>query len=439
MGMPETPPPPDTVPVSRLRGALRRMNAGSMLRTGGAAAVAQLIVVGTMPIASRLFDEAAFGVLGLMVSLANILVLTLHLGYLDAVMAAESDEDADDLLRLVLALCMAGSVVNTAMVLAAIHFDILGYGKLPFWATGFVVAQSAAIALGFVFQQRLIRTRRFGPLAGSNIALGVGRGAGQVGFGLALPTPLGLVGAELFSRVAMAGFVIAHSPRALWSLAGRGHAMRALARRFGNFAGLRAGGLFLNGINLAMPTIIVAQHFSLTDVGVLSFALALIYAPIGLIQKAIGDIFTGTYRRALETDPAEAWQVFVQTALMLAGIGAGVAGILWAFGEPVFAFVFGDTWAAAGRTAELLAPMIGIMTLVIPLSASLNILRRPGVALVFNIMRVSAFGGLLVLVNPLALDYWQTVTGISAVSVFAYLGYGVAIARTTFKRSEIRE
>lgn len=419
---------PDRIPFfGRLTRSLHQLNAGAMLRTGGAAALAQLIVLATMPIASRLFDEAAFGVLGLMTSLANILVLTVHLGYLDSMIAADSDEEADDLLGLIICLCVAGSVVNLFLVVGAIHFDVLGFGKLPWWTMGFVVAQSAAITIAFSFQQRLIRVERFGPLAGSNLALGVGRGAGQVGFGLLMATPLGLIIAELFSRLAMATFVIASSPRKLWVLSGRMMNIARLGRRFARFAAFRAATALLNGISLALPTLIIANHFTLNDVGILSFALALIYAPIGLIQKAIGDVFTGTYRRALSSDATQAWKVFLHTALILTLIASAVGGLLWGFGEPIFSLIFGETWRPSGRSAELLAPLIAMMTLVIPMSTSLNILRRPGIALAFNLVRVLALGGLLLLVVPLQMDYWQTVRGISVVGTLAYIGYGVAI------------
>jgi O-antigen/teichoic acid export membrane protein len=406
-----------------------------MLRTGGAAALAQLIVLATMPIASRLFDETAFGVLGLMTSLANILVLTAHLGYLDSMIAADSDEQADDLLGLIILLCVLGSVVNVGLVLAAIQFDILGFGKLPLWVAGFVVAQSAAITIAFSFQQRLIRVERFGPLAASNLALGISRGTGQIGGGLLIPTPMGLVCAELFSRLAMAGFVVANSPRSLWFFSGRLRNIVQLGRRFARFAGFRAVTTLLNGVNIALPTLIIANHFTLTDVGILSFALALIYAPIGLIQKAIGDVFTGTYRRTLPSDATQAWKIFLHTTLILAVIASAVGGGLWAFGEPIFGLIFGEAWRPSGRTAELLAPLIAMMTLVIPLSTSLNIMRRPGTALAFNVVRLLTLGGLLLLVAPMEMDYWQAVCGISFVGTLAYVGFGLAIVLLNFRQT----
>jgi len=422
----------------RTRGVFRRLvsrrsaSFGAMLRTGGAAALSQLIVLATMPIASRLFDETAFGILGLMMGLANILVITNHFGFIDAIVATDSDDDADTLLQLIIGLCAAGAVLNVLLVLGAINFDVLGYGKLPLWVAGFVVVQSATITLALAFQQRLVRTQNYSSLAGSHLALGGGRGGGQIIFGLLLPNSFGLLSAEFFSRLVTLAYLVARTPRGLWNMTGKANNMIRLARLFTNFAALRASGIFLNAVNLALPAIIVSRHFSIEDVGILSFALVLIYAPIGLIQKAIGDVFTGTYRAALDQSAFQARHVLRQMTSILVGIAVVFGVLAYTLGEPLFALIFGANWTASGRTVELLSPMIALMVLVVPLSTSLNILKRADIAVMFNLARLCGLS--LLLWGAGAFSYTQVIAAISAVGCVAYIGYGIAIYRLNMTR-----
>ncbi|MCE0506584.1 oligosaccharide flippase family protein [Roseivivax sp. GX 12232] len=399
----------------------------TVLQTGGAAAAAQLMVLVTLPIAARLFDETAFGVLGLMVTMSNILTVVMHLGYVDAVIAANTDENADDIVRLVLGIIMLTFVPLAALIYVVIINDLLGYGEMPYWTIGPILIQSAAIAAGFTFQQRIIRDQRYRVLAGSHLALGGGRSIGQIAGGVLLPTTLGLVMAEMFSRCAMAGFVISRCSRSLWCLWPRRGPILRMAVDFRSYAAMRAAGTFLNMLNVSLPTLIVAQNFSLLEVGFISFTLAIIYAPIGLIQKALGDIFTGTYRALLEIKVVQARRLFWQALGLLSVLGIFAGGVLHFFSEPLFNLIFGDKWAVAGLTAQRFAPLIAAMTVVLPLSTSLNILRRADVSLFFNGARLLLLIGALVLVEQLGLNYLQTVSTIVIPAAIAYLAYGVTV------------
>jgi O-antigen/teichoic acid export membrane protein len=405
------------------------MRFGTILRTGGAAAASQLMVLATLPIAARLFDETAFGVLGLVVAMSNILAVAMHLGYVDAVIAAHTDDDADDIVRLVIGIALVAFMPLAVLIYVVILNDMLGYGKMPYWTILPILMQSAAISVGFTFQQRVIRDQKYGILAGSHLALGAGRAGGQISGGILLPTAFGLVLAELFSRCAMAGFVISRCSRSLWSLWPRRAQIIRVAVDFRSYAAMRATGTFLNMLNVSLPTLIIAQNFSLQEVGFISFTLAIIYAPIGLIQKALGDIFTGTYRALLETNRGQARRLFWQATGLLTLIGVAAGAILHTLGEPLFSVIFGDRWTTAGATAERFAPLIAIMTIVVPLSTSLNILRRPEINLVFNIARSVLLIGVMILVVPLELSYLQTVSAIVIPAALTYLGYSLAIVR----------
>lgn len=399
----------------------------SMLTTGGAAALSQAMVLATTPIASRLFDDAAFGVLGLLVAISNILSILGHFGYSEAVIAAEDDGQADLLVVGVAAICMITAIPVAVLTFLAVDYDVLGYGDLPTWCIPLVAVEVVAITLVGVLQLRAIRGQAFGVLAASHITLGAARAGGQVGIGLMLPNAAGLVLSEVVSRCATAAMMIFKSPARLllppYDFAGVWIVLRQLA----SFAWLRSASIFLNTVSVALPTLIVSQHFSLAEIGALSFALAVLYAPLGFVQKAVGDVFTGHYLALLQSDRAAARHAIVQVFWALFGLGALIWVVLYFAAVPIFTFVFGSQWALAGQTAAELAPLIALMTVTIPLSTSLNILRKAGIALWFNGLRlVGLLLGFLV-VPYLELDFLQTVVWISLSQCLAYAIYGVLI------------
>ena len=401
----------------------------SILTTGGAALVSQLLVLVTMPVTARVFDETAFGALGLVVALSNILSVLAHLGYAEAVLAADNHQDADRIVQLVYWICGASIVPVALLSWAAIRFDILGYGALPLWAIGFVVAQVLFITLTFVYQQRVIRAEQYGLLAKSHLALGAARCIGQLSMALALANAAGLMLAEVASRVATTLTLYPSLPKAAVDpAAGAGAAvLMPVARQQGVFASHRAVAISLNTLNLALPVLIVSQHFSLVEVGAFSLTLSVIYAPIGYVQKALGDVFTGTYRSLLEVNLAQARRAILQMFALLTAMGLASGLVLYIFGVPIFQLVFGARWQLAGQTASLFAPVIALMVVIVPLATSLNILGRAGITLAFNLMRLAGLIAVMLAVGPYGLGLPADSAGGGGRGVRAVSAYGMMI------------
>lgn len=405
----------------------------SILTTGGAALVSQLLVLITMPVTARVFDETAFGALGLVVALSNILSVLAHLGFAEAVLAADSHPEADRIVQLVYWICGACVAPVALLSWAAIRFDILGYGALPLWAIAFVVAQVVFITLTFVYQQRVIRAEQYGLLAKSHLALGAARCVGQLSMALAFATTAGLMLAEVASRVATTLTLYPSLPKAPADPDADAAALIPVARKHGVFASHRAVAISLNTINLALPVLIVSQHFSLVEVGAFTLTLSVIYAPIGYVQKALGDVFTGTYRSLLEDDAKAAKRAILQMFGLLTAMGLASGLILHFFGEPLFTLVFGAKWLLAGQTASQFAPVIALMVIIVPLATSLNILGRAGITLAFNLMRLAGLIAVMLAVGPYGFDYRQTVQAIVVAVCAPYIVYGILIAAVNMR------
>lgn len=130
-------------------------------------------------------------------------------------------------------------------------------------------------------------------------------------------------------------------------------------------------GLYLNLISIQVPILLIASLYGKSEIGIYTFAIAMLDIPIQVIVKSIQPVFL---QRAVEIkDNLPAIQSLVKKIagylLILTMISSFTLIIA---GEFIFQFIFGSKWILAGTTAAILS--VGRSFGLI--SSSLNLLRR---------------------------------------------------------------
>ena len=365
----------------------------AMLGVGGAAITAQAVTFAAAPVASRLFDEAAFGMLGLFVALANILAVPATLGLHDAIIATQTDREADALFSacILLTLAMGGPLGLVTYFMIAL--DLFGYGALPAWTAPMMTIEILAMATTMALQMHAIRRKRFRHLAVSHLALGGARAGGQITFGFLGLGAFGLCGSEVLSRVATAVAMMAPVRRAEGLLPVREFVrIREAVWTYRNFIYFRAPSGFMNSLNMGLPPILIAASYSIEDVGFFSLMYMVLFVPVGLIQKTVGDVFLGHFAADHREQPPRARRFLLQVVAVLAVVATPAALLLLFLGPELFAIVFGERWRVSGELAARMAPLLAIMSVVAPVSTVLSAVNRPEFTLIFNAARVTALG-----------------------------------------------
>ncbi|WP_306024850.1 lipopolysaccharide biosynthesis protein [Oceaniradius stylonematis] len=370
--------------------------------TGASAVVAQGLVVLSIPLTARLFSEEAFGVFNLFTNIANIMVVLCHLGFMDAILSARSQRHARRILFAINSIHLLTVAVATVGVFALVRFDVFGLGQLPIWLVALFPAQIVLVSL--CLQLQLLRTRfeQFGTLAASNVSLGASRASGQILFGLLGGGVSGLVFGELLSR--LVGMVtLAYPDRARLS---RGVAavffasptskrLRVLSP-YRAFAAVRLPTLLMVSLNIALPSLLIANLFELREVGYFALMHLVLLAPIGLTQKAFGDVITGTFSGYYRNDRRRALRFVLISAGLLTAASIAGALVLIAIAPTLFTVLFGEKWAPSGVMAQYFAFAIAFMTASIPLSPILNVIERPGIPFAFNLIQLAGFAAVYV-------------------------------------------
>jgi O-antigen/teichoic acid export membrane protein len=121
-----------------------------------------------------------------------------------------------------------------------------------------------------------------------------------------------------------------------------------------------------------MPLILLTVLFGPTIAGLYSLAQRVIAAPLSLLASAIGDVYR---QKAAEqyAERRECRSIFLETfrRLLLCAF-LPVLPVIF-LGPDLFAFVFGESWRAAGEIAVLLSVLTFFQTLSSPLSSTVLI------------------------------------------------------------------
>jgi O-antigen/teichoic acid export membrane protein len=285
-----------------------------------------------------------------------------------------------------------------------------------------------AIGIVMLLQMWIIRRRRFRALAHSHVVLGATRGLGQIGAGVLHTGFFGLGLSEVISRVAVVGVLVRETAADL-RIAGslRGSRVAHVAWRYRHFPMFRTPSTLANNIGSAMPPALVTMAYGVSSAGLYMLMSAVIVAPSGLVQKAVGDVFLGHFAERFRTDRGAARRFLLGVAMALVTLSIIPAVLLWGWGPAIFAFLFGEKWRAAGRLAGLMSPLLIADFTIGPLGGTLNVANRPELKLLFDVTRLCGFAAAYLLTTHARAPLESMVQLFAVFGVIAYVVYGAII------------
>lgn len=364
----------------------------AMAHVGGATALSQLMGLAVLPLVSRHLGPVSFGQFGLFFTLATTLGAAGALGLPEAMLAARRWSEALALLAACLRAVALMGVVCAAITYVLFYYDAFGLEALPDWSAVAMAPVVWLISLMTVLQLWLVRRRRFTSLAKAYVAQGVLRAGTQVALSFAA-AGLGwlvLLSAELCGRLSTGLVMGAACRREVAAAVGvRAPRWRAAVRRYWRFPVFRTPSMFANNLAAGLPLFLFSSAYSPADIGAFSFMMAIIVGPIGLVQRAVGDVFLGEFAARYRRDPAQAKALLFRTAAALAALALPATLILARFGPFLFSLVFGAAWRGAGVLAAAYAPAFLANMAVAPLGGALNVANRPGYKLLVDLVGIA--------------------------------------------------
>ena len=363
--------------AQKLRQLSRRPEARHVGILTSGSIVAQVALVATSPLLSRLFSPAAFGVFALMLTISTIGGAIGGLCYEIAVILPRSRRAAVSLYQLAFVLSVLTPCVTVGLIALVQHiFPHLLGRTLPGDFYLYCFAGTALTTQVNVLCYAHSRVGHYTPIAVNKLTQTLLPAMAQIGLafmgmageGLMLGRVLGLFGSELWlTRKLPHGYRLRDLRRA------RVLDMVAAGRTYKDFLVQVPRQLLVRGATM-LPAALLLGSYGPTSAGLYFFAQRLIERPGMLLGDSLTRVPMKQFALRVQKGKRLTRAALIYTAAVGGPVILGV-GVLALTAHPIFRIIFGARWEPAASYAVVLAGWAAIRLASLPMATLTTVLR----------------------------------------------------------------
>ena len=397
-----------------------------MLTIAAGTGTAQIIVVASSPILTRLYTPANYGVFAVATSMITILVAVTCLRYEYAVFLPESDETAVNVMALAF-------LVNVGMCLASlVILGLAGSSILAFFGAAALGPYILLVSLsqfgggtGTNLVSWAVRTKTFSEIAKFRLAQAVALVTVQVGLGVAGVGNAGLLFGDVAGRLSGSSRLVRSAWRrnadAFRRISPAGIA--AAARRYWRFPVFSSPSALLSSLGLQLPVLSIVAFYGTTAGGHYALADRGCSIPLTLVAGAVGQVYLAEAARNAREGSMAVRGLFLRTTRSLALLAIGPAILLAVLAPLLAGPVFGSNWAETGRFVAILVPLYFVAFIATATGDTLYVVERLDLQLMREVMRVALIGGAVPLAAASGLPAAGSIVVLSAAGCLTYVLY----------------
>ena len=307
---------------------------------------------------TRIFSADDYGLFSIFYSYIEVLIILSTCKYELAIVAADTDREADALARFTLRM---NAIVSTLLLTIALALWLTGSLPGNFKALGWMVLLIPPMVFfcgtSRVYSFLFNRAHSYGTMALSETVNAAAAALLKIGLGLLgvlqAGMPVGTVAGRAIGNLA---YRLKMRRLERVGLAEQ----RAAARRHRNFPCYVATKDFVNSFSSNLPFLWLALYFDRAEVGLFALALTFTFRPINILNVAFEQVlYARTAEGVRERRPIAG--MIGKFLLGLNAVALPLAVLAWFVAEPVFGFCFGGRWAGCGVYVRALLPWVYIM------------------------------------------------------------------------------
>jgi len=396
-----------------------------VFQLGLANIAAQVLSLLVIPLLTRLYSPMDYGAFAIYLAILNTAVPIASLRYHAALVLPRDEAEARGLFTVALwvtGLIALGLWLAIAVVqwrnMTPVDWEQVGATSL-LWMIPFNVA---AVGLVQLFSSRLMARQQYHSTAVGRIAESLGdRGVScLLGFAHVIPhagLSIGRLMGSGLTALYLWRSVSALPTRAATTLAP--HALVELASRYRHFALVSSWAALCDAAARQAPAIILAIWFSPITAGYYMLAFQVVNVPIMIAGDALASTF---FQRAAASrdQPEKLKQDTLRLFRAMLCLIIPLTLVLMFLGKPAFQLVFGPSWQAAGRFAELLSIGFLFMFLHRPLSVLFDVFQAQTARLWFDAANLILRVTVMIALARLAGDPEAVLAGFTMTSTLVY-------------------
>ena len=315
--------------------------------------IAQIVTLAFIPIITRLYTPAEFGLYSLFFSIVSVLGLVSSWKYDQAIMLPKSDKDAQALvfLSILIILGMVLFITLGLLVFSNFFIEYFNGNEIFVLMIPFGVALLGTLQVFNAYSSRKQFYKKLAMLKIVNSFSVAGVQTTSKYFFQLDGLVLGKLLADTLSLILMLKFHFKKNTLQLSSLSKR--RMKLNAKKYDHFPKYQSFTVFFNALSQNIPVLLFASLYSAEIAGFYALTVRVLQVPVGLIGSSTKEVY---YQLAskMYVNGEDIFNLYKKTTLALLKIFVIPFLTVLFFGEYLFSFVFGEEWIVSGGIAQIL-------------------------------------------------------------------------------------
>ena len=383
----------------------------------------QIITLVAMPFLTRLYNPSDFGTFALLFSTISVFGYVACLGYDHAMMLPKDEPTALKLLKLGLLIASSFSVIIglIVLILPLKLFHVLGIEKIRNYI--FIIPFGILlIGLTQLFTIWHNRNKNYKIIASNKIIQNISSTAVNLSAGFIKPSVWGLIGGFISGQVIGLVSIIKRSKISFNEIR-KTSGLANGAKSYINFPLFLAPMMLLNTISLNIPIYIFSVYYTQSIVGLYSQAYKAINYPLIFITAAFSTVF---FQKLNVSD--NKLKIYKYSFFYSLILGFIILSPVMVFGTPLFVFVFGKSWAMAGKMAAILCPFSIISFSVSNVCEVFSVTQKNHILLVWQIIYFIIASSVLIFFRYMQIEfmlaYYSIICSVLYLAL-AYIGFKI--------------
>ena len=352
---------------------------------------AQIFVIASAPILSRLYSPEDFGITAVFISISSLIALVACGRYETAIMLPKEDEDASNIWALAIAISLGVSLLFL-LVVALFRQQIANLLHNPklagwFWLIPITIFMTGLYQACNFWSSRKKHFRR---LATSRVSNSVATVGTQIGTGFVTHGgPLGLIAGQVAGWLVSAGILCGQILIDDFYFLAKNIKKENIYRQakiYYRFPLIDVWSTLANFGAQKFPILIINNFFDATIVGYYFFGYRVLNFPLQFIGASVSQVFFQRYEEKRKTSGKK---VFLLRAIKSLALIAIIPAILsFSFAPYLFKIIFGSNWITAGEYIRILTPILFFRLVVAPV---MTVIWSEGKNIILLIWQISFF------------------------------------------------
>lgn len=354
-----------------------------VLFIAGGSVIAQGFTIVVMPILSRIYSPADFGIAAAFSSILSILLPLSSLRYFHAIALPRQQRYACAIANLA-AIIQFCYFMFLLFVIAFIGDTLLSYMNMESVSNYKILIPFAVwgASLYEMLVQCAIRMKLFSIIAKTKVSQSLSGGVTKIVLGVFGLHPIGLIIGIIIGQAGGITSLIFSLSKKKFLQRSKRYLIKRAALKYRNFPLYAMPSAIVDTAGTQIIPLLVFSFYGTTTAGYFSMAQQLLLIPSVFIGNAIGQVFL--QRASVAKYNGTLGKLCGDTYKTLLKVGILPMAILMLTAPFVFEFVFGKEWIKAGEYVKFLAPITMMNFAYSPISHIFNIQNRQKTALILQ-------------------------------------------------------